>query len=309
MDKSVDVTSAQFRANITSGLGRAYTDALMRVNSLFYQTRLDSTRALVDNMTNSTGTATTNGTSSSDVAAPSSGGGAIQVLLHNIEKTSMSNAQNTKDLVNVTYLIATNGGSELVPSDYAADAINLLDEQEMALYLNHDVDELGYVGSMPRDSASSVNSYLWVIGAVIGPIAFLVIVFWIVCFVYYKCISPRNNKSSPSDDKSDGQMRAGKISPTLQQQLQQQQRNDDDKKTQANPASAPRPVAPKTRTRAQRALRSLDERGPSQEDRAAMSDGDLLAETRKDKKLQQDELENLMEMEKKSKCILAHRFF
>lgn len=120
----------------------------------------------------------------------------IQIVLDNITVTGHRNKENTKNVVNLRYYVINN--NSVVNADYAADSINLLDKQEMAQILNQDVEVKGYVEVKPRTS-SSQDSNLWIIGAVLGPLLFLCLVFWIVLFIYYKCINPRTKQKSQTN--------------------------------------------------------------------------------------------------------------
>jgi flagellar biosynthesis/type III secretory pathway M-ring protein FliF/YscJ len=65
----------------------------------------------------------------------------------------------------------------------------------MATILQYEVIEKAYMEKQPRVTTTQ-NQQLWIIAAVLGPVAFLIIVFWITGFLYYKCISPKNPKNA-----------------------------------------------------------------------------------------------------------------
>ena len=65
----------------------------------------------------------------------------------------------------------------------------------MAAILQYEVVEKAYMEKEPRVTTTQ-NQQLWIIAAVLGPVAFLIIVFWITGFIYYKCISPKNAKNT-----------------------------------------------------------------------------------------------------------------
>jgi hypothetical protein len=74
-----------------------------------------------------------------------------------------------------------------------------------ATYLTDKLDDQmdlvsGYVAVWPRSSTLQDNQ-LWIIGAVLAPLAFLCIVFWLCLLIYYTCVNPRgksnNSKSQP----------------------------------------------------------------------------------------------------------------
>lgn len=92
------------------------------------------------------------------------------------------------------YSVANN--NNIIPVEYAHDSINLLSSQEMAAILQYEVVEKAYMEKEPRVSATQ-SQPLWIIGAVLGPVFFLIIVFWITGFLYYKCIRPTSVKKNP----------------------------------------------------------------------------------------------------------------
>ena len=121
--------------------------------------------------------------------------GNISISINNITLTGRTNSENTKNVVQLKYNITDLDNRQIFPAVYAADTINLLTSSEMGIYLNYEVDEQGYAEEAPRDYSSNTDQKLWIIGAVLGPLAFLIILFWLVAFIYYKCIRPRNKKS------------------------------------------------------------------------------------------------------------------
>ena len=170
MNLAIDIYTSKFLADIVNSLKTCYATAFNRATSLF-----------VNKVKRIGGTGT--------FVTPDS----IQIMLANTIKTGKRNAENTKDMINLRYYVINNGS--IVDADYAADSINLLDKQEMAQILNQEVETKGYVEVKPR-SISSQENQLWIIGAVLGPLAFLCILFWLILFFYYKCINPRTNINS-----------------------------------------------------------------------------------------------------------------
>lgn len=79
--------------------------------------------------------------------------------------------------------------NRLVQAEFASDSINLLSDQEMAQYLGYEVLTQGYAESKPPKTTVADNR-LWIIAAVICPVLFLIITFWCVAFIYFKCINP-----------------------------------------------------------------------------------------------------------------------
>jgi hypothetical protein len=119
----------------------------------------------------------------------------VMVVLVNITNTGKTNALNTKYVVNVIYYVQNNNA--LVKADFAATSINLLSGQEMAQFLGQEVINQGYAQSIPIVMTSVTDNRLWIIGAVIGAIVFVIVLFWIVACVYYTCINPRKNLKTP----------------------------------------------------------------------------------------------------------------
>ena len=121
--------------------------------------------------------------------------GNISILINNITLTGRTNSENTKNIVQVKYSVIDIDNGQTYPAVYAADTINLLTSSEMGIFLNYEVDNQGFAEDNPRVYSSNPDQKLWIIGAVLGPLAFLIILFWLIAFIYYKCIRPRNNKS------------------------------------------------------------------------------------------------------------------
>lgn len=120
----------------------------------------------------------------------------IQINIAGISKTGLTNPENTKKEVKLRYLVLNN--QRVVDAAFAADSINLISRQEMAQFLysdqlNTEVVDIGYVEVQPYDTESPADPQYWIIGAVLGPIAFLVILFWLIAYLYYRCINPKRN--------------------------------------------------------------------------------------------------------------------
>jgi hypothetical protein len=118
----------------------------------------------------------------------------IQVNLINATNTGNSNSQNTKWIVNLLYYLRNNNG--LVNAEFAANSINLLSGQEMAQHLGQEVTQQGYAQAVPLTTTPQENK-LWIIGAVIGPLLFIIIIFWIVACFYYTCVNPKKKIKRP----------------------------------------------------------------------------------------------------------------
>ena len=120
-----------------------------------------------------------------------------QVMVNwvNSLNTGKTNALNTKYVVNVIYYVQNSNA--LVKADFAATSINLLSAQEMAQILGYEVVNQGYAQAIPLVTTSVTDNRLWIIGAVIGAIVFVIVLFWIVACFYYTCINPRKNLKTP----------------------------------------------------------------------------------------------------------------
>jgi hypothetical protein len=167
----IDIYGTEFLNNIIKGLKVCYATAFNRVGSLFINKknqRIGGTTIQPED---------------------------LDIVLANTVKTGRRNAENTKNVVNLRYFVVDKSENKIVEPKYAADSINQLNKQEMAELLKQEVETKGYVEIMPRGSSTQDNQ-LWIIGAVLGPLAFLCIVFWIILFVYYKCINPRTNQNA-----------------------------------------------------------------------------------------------------------------
>ena len=125
----------------------------------------------------------------------------INVNINRVILTGRMNSENSKNIVNLEYNVLDTDSGLTFPAMYSADIINLLSGPEMGIYLNQEVEEQGYVEDSPRVFSSATDKKLWIIGAVLGPIAILIGLFWLISFIYYKCVRPRNNKEKLVDRK------------------------------------------------------------------------------------------------------------
>ena len=112
----------------------------------------------------------------------------IKVVMSDVKNTGQASSDNTKNLVRLRYYVTQN--DDLIQPDYAADSINLLTNQEMAQIIGQEVDEKGYIETRPRSPIVD-DKRLWIIAAVLGPLALIIVLFWLIAFIYYKCINPR----------------------------------------------------------------------------------------------------------------------
>ncbi len=168
VNKSADINDPGFRTIMTAGLQNAYLSAFSKAYSVFINQK---SRTLVE---------------------PS----LIKVNLVDILKTGVINPENTKQEVNLRYIVLNN--NRVLNSSFAADSINMLSIQEMAQALNSDmlnteIIERGFVEVMPYNKSPPAQPQYWIIGAVLGPIVFIVIVFWLIAYIYYRCINPKRN--------------------------------------------------------------------------------------------------------------------
>lgn len=112
----------------------------------------------------------------------------MKVSLSQIIPTEEYNADSTKRNVRLVYYVLKDNNA--VSAEYAHDSINLLNSQEMAKTLQYEVVQ---IGEMEKNQSNNVvtDQRLWIIGAVLGPVAFLLLIFWLIGFIYYRCINPR----------------------------------------------------------------------------------------------------------------------
>ena len=165
VEKSINIYNDSFRSCIATGIKKAFNKAFTKANFIFNQ-------------------------KSNQMQNPVN----ISVSINDITLTGRTNSENTKNIVQVKYSVIDLDNGQTFPAVYAADTINLLTAPEMGIYLNHEVDNQGFAENNPRVYSSNTDQKLWIIGAVLGPLAFLIILFWLIAFVYYKCIRPRSNK-------------------------------------------------------------------------------------------------------------------
>ena len=175
VEKSIDITTVEFKKNISISLKNAYINAFSKAQALFNNRVSRSIKPIVSND--------------------------IEIYIKDIYQSGLTNPENTKNIVDIRYCILNSTDLTLIPSDYSADSINLLGLQEMSKYLNYEVKEQGYIEKIPRVSSVDEKK-LWIIGAVLGPLIFIILLFWFICFFYYKCVNPKKNKKFSSDVKS-----------------------------------------------------------------------------------------------------------
>ncbi len=168
MNITVDVLSSDFFTSIINSLKECYCQAFNRAMQLF----VSKTKRIHDTP-----------------IRPED----IDIVMNMTRRTGRRSADNSKELIELKYFVMNK--RNVVDSEYAADSINLLNKQEMAQIMRQEIDQQGYVEIKPRDNPSG-DQPLWIIGAVLGPLAFLCLSFWSILFVYYKCINPRNRMNA-----------------------------------------------------------------------------------------------------------------
>lgn len=106
----------------------------------------------------------------------------------------------------------------------------------MSRFLKNEIVDIGYVEKKPYNQSEDEDLRLWIIGAVLGPIAALVILFWIIAFIYYKCINPkrkldtktasrlRDDSSDTSQAESAPPRRTSKVKPEIVDEIKSSSR-------------------------------------------------------------------------------------
>ncbi|XP_046582211.1 mucin-3A-like [Haliotis rubra] len=161
--QSEDVSSAAFKDKMEERLAGVYEEAFTReqmINNGTYQPLKRRKRYA------------------------SSPDGSVKLQVVNVERESTSNN------VKLTYLAEKDG--KMVPSNKMVDALELLDHQEVALGLGYVVDSKAepYVPIPVQPPAE--DRKLWIIAAVLGPIA-LIIIIWIIICIACRCCNRKTN--------------------------------------------------------------------------------------------------------------------
>lgn len=172
VDKSINASGTQFQANMSAGLLQAYKAAFLKVQNLF--TYQNSRRSILTTLQ----------------FDPNQ----MQVNLVSSLPNGLTNADRSKNQVNLRYYLVDKISGQAISAELAADAINLLGVQELARILGQEVVQQGFVEAQPRVSSLGSDEKLWIIAAVLGPLAILFLVFWIIFCVYYKCINTQKRK-------------------------------------------------------------------------------------------------------------------
>ncbi|XP_050410928.1 mucin-2 isoform X2 [Patella vulgata] len=95
--------------------------------------------------------------------------------------------------IDVVYILQHNG--EYVPASVASDRLNLFSEQELALRLGHVVSQIAKPYNAPVVSPVTEDKKLWIIGAVLGPIAFIFLIWIVLCCVFRCCKKPAHEEN------------------------------------------------------------------------------------------------------------------
>lgn len=174
MDKQVNTSTADFQSNITTGLLSAYKAAFVKIQNLF--TIQNSRRSVLTTLR----------------FDPNQ----LQIVLVSSQPNGKTNADRSKNQVDLRYYLVDGVTKQPISAELAADAINLLSLQEMARFLGQEVVQQGYVEAQPRANAAPTDDKLWIIAAVLGPLAVLFVVFWAIFWIYYKCINTQKRRLS-----------------------------------------------------------------------------------------------------------------
>lgn len=181
MDKAVNTSLQPFQDNITLGLLTAYKEAFSKFQNLL--TIQNSRRSVLTTLK----------------FDPNQ----LQIKLLSSLPNGKTNADRTKNQIDLRYNLIDGMSSQPISADLAADTINLLSDQELARILGYDVVQQGYVEAQPRTSGNdSSDQRLWIIAAVLGPLVVLFAVFWVIFLIYYKCINTQKRRRMTSKSKS-----------------------------------------------------------------------------------------------------------
>ncbi|XP_041366063.1 uncharacterized protein LOC121381047 isoform X2 [Gigantopelta aegis] len=112
--------------------------------------------------------------------------GDIKLQVLNVSREADSNN------VHLTYLMEKSGS--LVPAATAVERMKLIDDQEAALGLGYVVLTKAEPYVKPADTGP-VDQKLWIIGAVLGSIAFLLLIWLLVCILCRCCCQKGRGKS------------------------------------------------------------------------------------------------------------------
>ncbi|KAL8603800.1 hypothetical protein ACOMHN_058535 [Nucella lapillus] len=103
-----------------------------------------------------------------------------------VQMTEIKNATGSSVNAELTYVVREKG--QALTAQVASQALNGLEHQELALELNHLIVTKARPASGEEPSAAAAgegagDERLWIIGAVLGPLAFLLLVWMLVCLL------------------------------------------------------------------------------------------------------------------------------
>ncbi|KAK6190993.1 hypothetical protein SNE40_002744 [Patella caerulea] len=163
---SVNISTDEFKNDMEMNLLNAYTQAYQRqeeIDNGVYEPLLRKKR----------------------MATSNTGDLKLQIL-------NISRIPDNSD-VDVVYILQQNG--EYVPASVASDRLNLFSEQELALQLGYVVSLNAKPYNAPVVSPVTEDKKLWIIGAVLGPIAFIFLIWIILCCVFRCCKKPAHEEN------------------------------------------------------------------------------------------------------------------
>ncbi|XP_071120367.1 uncharacterized protein [Mytilus edulis] len=124
----------------------------------------------------------------------------VQIGKAGINVTDITRAAGKED-VTVGYTVDKDGTT--LPATEAVAATSSISDQMMAIKLGYEVSSKAETYISQEPATDDTPSNLWIVGAVVGAIAFVVIVIWIVvCIIYWK-YKRAPTKGRPLDSEND----------------------------------------------------------------------------------------------------------
>ncbi|VDH99232.1 Hypothetical predicted protein [Mytilus galloprovincialis] len=124
----------------------------------------------------------------------------VQIGKAGINVTDITRAAGKED-VTVAYTVDKDGTT--LPATEAVAATSSISDQMMAIKLGYEVSSKAETYISQEPATDDTPSNLWIVGAVVGAIAFVVIVIWIVvCIIYWK-YKRAPTKGRPLDSEND----------------------------------------------------------------------------------------------------------
>lgn len=100
-------------------------------------------------------------------------------------------------MINYTVTETNSSGSALLATNKVYTATQAVPRDQIASLLGFAVDGDFVSNGKAATVPSTTDSKLWIIGAVLGPVAFVLLLIASGCFLYYKCRPrPYNNSSA-----------------------------------------------------------------------------------------------------------------